>query len=136
MRLIHCSAPLAIVERGPLPASASLPLVKALPACLPSCLQPSQASSQSVSPKMASAAAARVTSATSPPTTPPVKRARIAAVADTENGSRKSPDPEGWTEAVQVAGEAAARDHIVRGVSPRTGKYKMAAALFCLGFFN
>ena len=85
---------------------------------------------------MASAAAARVTSATSPPTTPPVKRARIAAVADTENGSRKSPDPEGWTEAVQVAGEAPDWDHIQSGILLRREKYKMADALLGLGFFS
>ena len=85
---------------------------------------------------MASAAAARATSATSPPTTPPVKRARIAAVADTETGSRKSPGPEGWAEAVQVAGEARGRDHLPDGILPRREKYKMADGQLGLGVFS
>lgn len=85
---------------------------------------------------MASAAAERPTAATSPPTTPPVKRARIGAVADTENGSRKSPDPEGWTEAVRAAGEVPGGDQIESGILPRREKYKMAAGPFGLRFLS
>ena len=93
-------------------------------------------SSQSVIPKMASAAAARATSATSPPTTPPVKRARIAAVADTEDGSPKSPDPEGWTETGQATGEASHGDHFQSAFLLRGQKFKMAGALLGPGFLS
>ena len=85
---------------------------------------------------MASAAAARATSATSPPTTPPVKRARIAAVADTEDGSPKSPDPEGRTETCQATGEASHGDHFQSAFLLRGQKFKMAGALLGPGFLS
>ena len=85
---------------------------------------------------MATAAAGKATSATSPPTTPPVKRARIAAVADTEDGSPKSPDPEGWTETGQATGEAPDGDHLQSAFLLRGQKFKMAGTLLGLGFLS